>query len=259
MNYKLIKKLPFEQSPEIGYISKPMKRSAHYWNHNWFDPEDYPEYWEKVVEKDYEILEIAFEDGDICDYAPHSKMYSSKKEFHEYFLNSNCNYKIHSIKRLSDGEVFTVGIDECNNKHGNFGVIAKFEDIRGELHALDKTFAPRGEYVYGLKVSSLIRKELIFTTEDGVGIFEDTEECWEVLNSDKSNVYRVLPNNFFTLKNVLSSRKVFSTKEAAEEYVLFNKTSLSLEDVFSVYPRFKKESNLHTKHAKDLIDLVKRK
>jgi hypothetical protein len=47
--YKLIKKLPFENSPEIGYISKEIKGSkplAHYWMGNWFDPKLYPEYWE---------------------------------------------------------------------------------------------------------------------------------------------------------------------------------------------------------------------
>jgi hypothetical protein len=49
--YKLIKKLPFEGSPAIGYISEEKKgeSGAHYWNHNWFHPEDYPEYWEEVV------------------------------------------------------------------------------------------------------------------------------------------------------------------------------------------------------------------
>lgn len=51
--YKLIKKLPFEGSPDIGYISTEtmVKDGAHYWNHNWFHPEDYPEFWEEVIEK----------------------------------------------------------------------------------------------------------------------------------------------------------------------------------------------------------------
>ena len=59
--YKLIKKLPFEASPAVGYISteKLGEAGAHYWNHNWFYPEDYPEYWEEV--KEVENLEpLAF-------------------------------------------------------------------------------------------------------------------------------------------------------------------------------------------------------
>lgn len=55
MKYKLIKKLPFENSPGIGYISKPSLTAdgkVHYWNGSWFYPEEHPEFWEKVAEKD---------------------------------------------------------------------------------------------------------------------------------------------------------------------------------------------------------------
>ena len=48
MNYKLIKELPFENSPKIGYISQAnfiSNDGTHYWNHNWFQPEQYPEFW----------------------------------------------------------------------------------------------------------------------------------------------------------------------------------------------------------------------
>lgn len=50
--YKLIKKLPFENSPEIGYISTKVTGSSgvHYWNQNWFHPEEYPEFWQEVKE-----------------------------------------------------------------------------------------------------------------------------------------------------------------------------------------------------------------
>ncbi|MDA3854964.1 MAG: hypothetical protein PF569_01800 [Candidatus Woesearchaeota archaeon] len=52
-NYKLIKKLPFEDSPEIGYIStsKSNINNIHCWNFNWFDPQKYPEFWEEIVEQ----------------------------------------------------------------------------------------------------------------------------------------------------------------------------------------------------------------
>ena len=53
MKYKLIKKLPFENSPEIGYISECKYNSPidHYWCGCWFDPSKYPEFWQLVVEK----------------------------------------------------------------------------------------------------------------------------------------------------------------------------------------------------------------
>ena len=59
MKYKLIKLLPFENSPKIGYTSSPnplVEDKVHYWNGNWFNPENYPEFWELVVEKDYEKI-----------------------------------------------------------------------------------------------------------------------------------------------------------------------------------------------------------
>ncbi|MEX0595828.1 MAG: hypothetical protein WD512_04940 [Candidatus Paceibacterota bacterium] len=52
--YKLIKKLPFENTPEIGYISTPhctQKDNSHYLRGLWFDPSKFPEFWEEVVEK----------------------------------------------------------------------------------------------------------------------------------------------------------------------------------------------------------------
>ena len=56
------------------------------------NPKNYPEFWEKVVEKDYEILCIK-----------HKK---SKCFYRNSIDLRNLNlYDIHSVKRLSDGEV----------------------------------------------------------------------------------------------------------------------------------------------------------
>ena len=50
--YKLIKELPFDNSPEIGYVSTQLTGSngVHYLLHNFFHPEEYPEFWEEVKE-----------------------------------------------------------------------------------------------------------------------------------------------------------------------------------------------------------------
>lgn len=44
--YKLIKIYP--GSPDVGFISKPKEDQYHYWNHCWFVPSDYPEFWEEI-------------------------------------------------------------------------------------------------------------------------------------------------------------------------------------------------------------------
>ena len=54
MNYKLIKTYP--DSPELGYISKPKiskEKTGHYWSGSWFEPEDYPEFWEPCANLEY--------------------------------------------------------------------------------------------------------------------------------------------------------------------------------------------------------------
>lgn len=103
MKYKLIKLLPFENSPKIGYISEPhlsQKDEDHYWNGLWFNPENYPEFWQPVVEKNYEILSIK------CNKL--SLLHFNNVESSINFMLKN-DYSIHSVKRLSDGEVFTIG------------------------------------------------------------------------------------------------------------------------------------------------------
>jgi hypothetical protein len=82
--------------------------------------ENNPEFWEKVVEKDYEIIEINGYNGHyilnpvsglMSFYGKGDGLYNA-----EYYLNSNFSHHIHSIKRLSDGVVFTVGeiIKDCD-------------------------------------------------------------------------------------------------------------------------------------------------
>ena len=79
MKYKLIKKLPFENSPTIGYISTPkLEDGSHYWNHNWFQPENYPEFWEEVVEK-VKLPLFTSEDG--VDIFEGDKLYSIDNRF----------------------------------------------------------------------------------------------------------------------------------------------------------------------------------
>jgi hypothetical protein len=126
--YKLIKKLPFESSPEIGYISqeKPGEAGAHYWNHNWFHPEDYPEYWEEVVkpllitEDRVEIFEhgiLFYIQGSIIDSChsdsgfyhdnkENTKFFSEKKAAQEYFTMT--------VPCLSIKDIAPI-IGECNN------------------------------------------------------------------------------------------------------------------------------------------------
>lgn len=113
--YRLIKKYP--SSPPLDTFVAIVDEWINYkgLKHR---PEDYPEYWELQVEKEYEILSyynepynnkviFTFDSRGVCLSRTDCHSPSSTVGLREG------NFKIYSVKRLSDGEVFTVG-DFCN-------------------------------------------------------------------------------------------------------------------------------------------------
>jgi hypothetical protein len=86
----------------------------------------------------------------------------------------------------------------------------------------------------GIKLHKIEHYQKIFTTEDGVDIFEG-DNYYSVFKAD------LLYNGMFKAEPTVGGRfsnpdtcKVFSTKQAAEEYILMNKPCLSIEDIKSV-------------------------
>ena len=220
MKYKLIKLLPFENSPRIGYTSEPhlsQKDEDHYWNGLWFNPENYPEFWQPVVEKNYEILELSLQ------RSIKHQIVSALENSEDYTISLlSCNgNKIHSVKRLSDGkeEIFTIG-DKTT-----LGIITCFRLLDNEIMV---DFDNRNSIL--LKSTQLQHiKEPIFQTEDGVDIFEgDTiYEIFPTFTIYETKWYNYYGKNGKPLKNKI----YFSTKEKAEEYILMNKPCLSLKEI----------------------------
>lgn len=235
-NYRLIKKLPFEASPEVGYISKPSseKDGVHYWNHNWFEPQDYPEYWEKVVEKDYEILSF-IHDG--SNGVPEGYIVHMKNGFLDFYgqilpeshyLNSKC-WKINSIKCMSDGEVFSVG-DKVNRVFvfdDNFN----YNTIKSIIIRSNSIWFYVSDYS-GLCINSIKKyKEPILTTSDGVEIFEGDKMVYLVhkLSCTTHTNYA---------KYALGFDKdwiIFSYDRLREQYIDDNKRKYSKKDLIAFY------------------------
>ena len=181
--------------------------------------------WEEIIEKDYEILSFRgrrFKE-DIWKLLPNG-------DYNYGIINIDGNYKnwskdmclkaldIHSIKRLSDSEVFTVG-DKTNN-----GTISKFEvDTSGV-----RVFFEEKPKNYHVSLNTIKHaKTALFRTEDGVDIFEGdiifgVNMDWKVFS------------HYTDLQNKVKSwgiKPIFSTKEAAEEYINLKKPYLSNKDV----------------------------
>lgn len=202
--------------------------------------ETYKEFWEEVVEKDYEILSI-FYNNNLFDIIKYSDFNSQKQYWSKvtgtWIHETIHGRKINSIKRLSDEEVFTVGdkiigtmsIDE-NLKFGpGYTFIKSFRFINNMLYAdistgvlnIDKSFS---------NIKKYIEKQPLFKTEDGVDIFEgDTIYVPQTASKWEISSYRVYSISKYT------KAKVFSTKEKAEEWVIMNKPCLSLREVLDLY------------------------
>jgi len=93
-------------------------------------------------------------------------------------------------------------------------------------------------------------KVKLFTTEDGVDIFEG-DEVFELINNTKIFRITFLKCTSMTGKN---SRKYFSTKEKAREYILMNKPCLSINDFLSVSYFTVKSKNRTIKRLKKLVN-----
>ena len=162
--YKLIKEYP--GSPKLGTILTLDVKEGDYGidvnNLNIFrhrnEIENQFEYWQEVVEKEYEILTMKCKwsspqhsPGDIIKHQP---------DYLCYQYSDSC-FDIHSVKRLSDGEIFTVGdyvsITAITNPCCETTIIQNLEFWLKEINRLKHIKKP------------------LFTTEDGVDIFEGDE------------------------------------------------------------------------------------
>ena len=214
--YKLIKEYP--GSPKLGYIVIESNNKYGNITINVIvqDPQLYPEFWEEVIEKDYEILSI-FGNENI----PIKKSDFINNGWN-IFLNNNLNgAKIHSVKRLSDGEIFTIG-DKYKSD-----IINEIKTIESIDLSFDKIMIRPTGYGFSELKNIIKLKKPLFTTEDGVDMFENFI------------VYAVRPDytlwcpkvTYNFIGNIINDYKIFSTEKAAEEYILMNKPCLSLNDI----------------------------
>ena len=174
--------------------------------------------------KDWEILEFKFRVAEeifkLIDDKYSNGCYS-------YSLNSmlhyaNCLDSIHTVKCLSTGEILTVGDDT------NFGVIEKFFIIQNNMMINMVSDNETSYKIVDIRIEQLIKKVVkkpIFTTLDGVDIFEGMP--YAILFCNKITTIPKAEKN--SGRNV--KIKYFSTKEAAQLYLIENTDCLSFKDV----------------------------
>lgn len=259
-NYKLLKKYPsLSHNWEVGMIVGQGDRSGTYANFSPCDKKynnayipyeevyNNPEFWGKVVEKDYEILAFRLKNPNYPDLIrwknsfglfPSGENGDINNRFNEFseesLLKPENKYEIYSIERKSDGVIFTIGdkiildnwmqgreyiqIDEIYyNEHNQLS-------FRTNMSPAPKTF------VFGLSdINYKIYKEPLFTTEDGVGKF-DRDLCYFVVPKSFNLGYgEVVAGSEF--KMALAR---FHDKTKAEVWIEENKPQYSNKDVENI-------------------------
>jgi hypothetical protein len=261
--YKLIKDFP-ENIIDIGTIvTKDTLGQYVTTNITIFSKEEienYPEFWEEIIEKDYEILSfkniltgmILKKDSQLKDTFCFMDGISPFFKLEE--LLSTIRVHIHSVKRLNDNEIFTVG-DTISGDSYKEREIIKFL-IKNDKLVVEQI----GGWGTRTGVSQLdcikhAPKPVLFKTEDGVDVFEGME------------VFVVHPTTLNTIIGLntieYSSYKgwlFFSTKDKMEEYVLMNKPCLSIKDICPVIGRCNYTTYIDlNKLTEKLKELVKTK
>ena len=186
--------------------------------------ENYSEFWQEVVEKDYEIL--SFSKNLSTEVVKVSKI-DLALSVEEFF--KNVCWSIHSVKRLSDGEVFTIG-----DKINHYAEYKKDEFSTKEWIILRIYFIEPNRLAFyvgkglNLGIKNISKgKQPLFTTEDGVEIFEGDE--YEVVNKNTFFTHSCTCDKYSNIKEKDFIK--FSTKEAAKEYILMNNPCLSISEI----------------------------
>lgn len=249
--YKLIAEYP--GSPKLGYITKFNEHGE-----DWKAPKcvvesdctNYPEFWEEVKEKDYEVLTMkgSKKEGDILyrvnDDGTVNPWGNPMKSVEDAL---NHGYTIYSIKRISDEEVFTIGDPVMLNASWTSGDTFISKITLNENNEI--VFRIRqGKYESSYPKAHLEEwtktNTILFRTEDGVDIkLGDSYFVVEnvlLLPMPSTNIREFSCNDSSVYLNFVNKPyfKIFSTKEAAEEYVIMNKPCLSLKDVLESYKFF---------------------
>lgn len=215
----------------------------------------FPEFWKEITQKEYEIL--SFSGNGIFDKKKKSSLFNSAEEA----FYSNRGTVIHSIKRLSDGQIFTIGdyLDKkciCHESNSvmkitKIGIIDKPNyQVCSSIAAfsLNKLMLSAGNVLgnYNVFLKDAIIKDVLLTTEDGVDIIVG-DKLFQVWN-DKSQGHKNFHwsvHSFTTADNVNYAHNqefnkenyglmLFSSEKAANEYVLMNKPCLSINDFHDI-------------------------
>jgi hypothetical protein len=154
-------------------------------------------------------------------------------------------WDIHSVKRLSDGMVFTINDWVITKGRNHVRIQSITIDSQGFL---ELWYSKESRVTSYQDFATLEKRTPLFKTEDGVDVFKD-EDYWYTNNE----FIGPLRCNTYTLSAIYVKR--FSTKESAENYVLLNRPLLSVQDILNLH----NEPTSHNQYEDRIKELAKSK
>jgi hypothetical protein len=203
---------------------------------------------------DYIITAFVFCSKDIYAIRPDGNysMYPDGTWFDKEYLLTHDWYKIYSIKRISDNQEFKIGDEVVMSSGVSYEIvkpIAEFKIDRNDILISD------GEkYSCHLSRTKKKEREVLFTTKDGVKIYEG-DSYWYV-----NTAWHIGNINYYKGEEPEERkyRTYFSTEKAAEEWILKNKPLFSINDIISnsVYPIVQEDKDMCRQISENkLLDL----
>jgi len=161
-----------------------------------------------------------------------------KTSHHFEYAHGTSDFEIFSVRRLSDNTVFYVGDEVDVTTDGGKGfrdTIHHFTFTSG-VNIIDVYFKDQLRTAFDIHWLKLAKKlppkeevkSLLFTTSDGVGMY-----MMDGYYSVSDEFYLCYSNAHPSVLNEILSKRTFSTKEKAEEYILMNKPCMSIEDLMN--------------------------
>lgn len=179
----------------------------------------------ETVWTDFVQKNTAKKDCEILSYKSISGVVTQKHEFATLPLDYKTSgyYAVHSVRRLSDSEVFTISDTvETNNGRGRH-IIDCFKIIDGRMCVQMESFPTEYQFI------ELVQKPkpALFTTNDGKEVFEG--DVFYCVTDD----FQIVRNDIAKQSHVGVRLRAFSTIPAAEEYILWNNPCLNVSDIIA--------------------------
>lgn len=204
----------------------------------------FPEFWEEIIDKDYEILAFS-KNVDGVEHLFHLRKEGGYKHedsssiplYSLDYLLALPHLHIHSVKRLSDGEIFTVG-DKVSMVFIDKTIDLPITGINIEgdnLYLRGKEGTTSFSKCH-IKYLEKAKEQPLFVTEDGYPVFRYNHlplynvYLWgfTIWVNDENSLYDPDLINF----------KYFTNKKAAENFIACHKPVLSFNDINKIAIEF---------------------